>query len=109
VDNRFTCGGENVQPEEVERALCGLPGVVEALVAPMPDDDLGAVPVAFVSLDSRAAPDAAALQGALAAELPRYAIPRHVFPWTEVPDSADKVNRRRLGSRAAELLHDESG
>ena len=48
VDNLFISGGENVQPEEIEEALCRLEGVDEAVVVPVPDEEFGARPVAFV-------------------------------------------------------------
>ena len=47
-DNLFISGGENVQPEEVEEALCRLEGVEDAVVVPVPDAEFGFRPVAFV-------------------------------------------------------------
>ena len=41
MDNLFISGGENVQPEEIERALLELPGVEEAIVVPVPDEEFG--------------------------------------------------------------------
>ncbi|HEX7071189.1 MAG TPA: AMP-binding protein, partial [Rhodothermales bacterium] len=35
IDNLFISGGENVQPEEIERALLGQPNVQEAIVVPV--------------------------------------------------------------------------
>ena len=50
LDNLFISGGENVQPEEIEEALCRLNGVDEAVVVPVSDEEFGARPVAFVRM-----------------------------------------------------------
>ena len=41
LDNLFISGGENVQPEEIEEALCRLNGVEEAVVVPVSDEEWG--------------------------------------------------------------------
>ena len=51
LDNLFISGGENVQPEEIEEALCRLNGVEEAVVVPVSDEEFGARPVAFVRIN----------------------------------------------------------
>ena len=51
LDNLFISGGENVQPEEIEEALCRLNGVDEAVVVPVPDEEFGARPVAFIRIN----------------------------------------------------------
>lgn len=47
-DNLFISGGENIQPEEIERALCSLEEVIEAVVVPKEDPKWGTRPVAFI-------------------------------------------------------------
>jgi len=47
-DNQFISGGENIQPEEIERALTSHPDVLEAIVVPKNDPEFGQRPVAFV-------------------------------------------------------------
>lgn len=49
VDRRFVSGGENVNPEEIERALRTLPDITDAVVVDVPDPDWGARPVAFIA------------------------------------------------------------
>lgn len=44
-------GGENIYPQEVEKALCEHPHVLECAVFGVPDDRLGEVPAAHVVLD----------------------------------------------------------
>lgn len=47
-DRQFISGGENIQPEEIERALCSLPGIERATVIPLSDPEFGERPVAFI-------------------------------------------------------------
>jgi O-succinylbenzoic acid--CoA ligase len=76
-DNLFISGGENIQPEEIERELCALAGVEAAVVVPVEDAEFGHRPVAFVKPD----PDAKYLREALRRRLPGYKIPVAFHPW----------------------------
>lgn len=104
VDRMFISGGENIQPEEIERALEQMPGVERAVVVPVPHTEYGARPVAFVR---GLAPDRAEdVRRALGAVLPRFKIPDAVHP-LPAPDGPDalKIDRDRLRRRARNL-HD---
>ena len=78
-DNRFISGGENIQPEEIEAALNALPGVVQAVVVPVADDEFGQRPVAFVQLEGEL--DAQAIRTSLEATLPHFKLPVAVYSW----------------------------
>jgi len=99
IDNLFISGGENVQPEEIEEALCRLEGVDEAVVVPVPDEEFGARPVAFVRTDGGVRD----LSRELESVLPRFKIPTTYYPWTEVARRGMKVDRAALGERALRL------
>jgi len=47
-DRMFVCAGENLHPERIEKELCELPGICQAVVLAIPDVEYGAVPIAFV-------------------------------------------------------------
>ena len=51
VDNMIISGGENVYPEEVQQALKECPGVVDAGVVGLPDEEWGQVVAAAVVTD----------------------------------------------------------
>jgi fatty-acyl-CoA synthase len=51
VDNMIVSGGENVYPEEVQRALKDHPGVLDAGVVGLPDEEWGEVVAAAVATD----------------------------------------------------------
>jgi O-succinylbenzoic acid--CoA ligase len=90
-DHMFISGGENVYPEEIERALLGVPGVHQAVVVPVADRQFGHRPVAFVE-----GPQQTILEWrkVLADRLPAYKIPIRFLPW---PTQAGlKANRREL-------------
>jgi O-succinylbenzoic acid--CoA ligase len=100
MDNLFISGGENVQPEEIEEALCRLNGVDEAVVVPVSDDEFGARPVAFVRINDAEPRD---LAGELEPVLPRFKIPSSFHPWPEEARRGMKVDRAALGERARRL------
>ena len=103
-DNQFISGGENVQPEEVEAALCRIEGIEQAVVVPISDEEFGERPVAFVRARDYRPPED--LKEALEAVLPRFKIPVAFRDWPEpqVPEGI-KVNRaafRELARRSEE-------
>ncbi|MDN5698623.1 MAG: AMP-binding protein, partial [Rubrobacter sp.] len=103
-DNRFVSGGENVQPEEVEAVLRRLSGVEEAVVVPVPDEEFGHRPVAFVN----GPPDSEELYERLSALLPRFMVPIAFYPWPEEASSGMKPDRARLARLARERRENDS-
>jgi O-succinylbenzoic acid--CoA ligase len=103
LDNVFISGGENVQPEEIERALLALPDVHEAIVVPVPNEEFGRRPVAFVRL-REGVPSPEAIRSALRLDLPGYMIPVAVYPMPENESSGLKPARRDLERLAAERI-----
>lgn len=91
-DNMFISGGENVQPEEIEGALCRIEGVEEAVVAPVPDEEFGERPVAFVRTD-REGVTAEDLAAELKKSLPRFKVPVAFHSWPEEASAGIKPDR----------------
>ena len=94
--NLFISGGENIQPEEIEAALCRLAGIDEAVVVPVPDQEFGHRPVAFVRTEDGKPRD---VVPELEKVLPRFKIPIAFHPWPEGAVGM-KVERTVLGERA---------
>jgi len=96
IGNRFNVGGENVQPEEIERALLALDGVLRARVVALPDPEYVQVPVAFVDVAH-----ARDLLPQLQQTLPRHALPRHILPWpAHLEREGEKLSRQALEAEA---------
>jgi len=99
-DNQFISGGENIQPEDIERTLIQQEGVQRAVVVPVPDAEFGQRPAAFVQVETHLAP--AQLTRQLEASLPRFMIPVEFYAWPENVDgtSSMKVDRQAFQEEA---------
>ena len=92
-------GGENVFPREVEDLLADHPGVAEAAVIGVVDEEWGQRLRAFVVVSGKSGPDEAELQELVREHLARYKVPREVLFIDELPRNATgKVLRRELNS-----------
>jgi acyl-coenzyme A synthetase/AMP-(fatty) acid ligase len=98
ADDAIVRGGFKVQPDTVRKVLESHPAVREAAVAGLPDDRLGAIPVAAVELEPGVSADEAGLVADLVArcraELTPYEVPKHVIVVDELPRTpSTKVSR----------------
>jgi fatty-acyl-CoA synthase len=103
VKESYRCGGEQVTPSEIEDVLMVHPAVLQAHIAPVPDDRMGEVGVAFIVTRAGHALEAQALIDWCAARLARFKVPRHILAITadEVPLTASGRPRKFLLSRMA--------
>lgn len=100
--------GFRVELEEIEAVTKAVPHVGDAVVAPVPDPELGHKLVLFVASASGHSVDEAALREALADKLPRYMRPERLTFRASLPrTSTQKVDRAAL-AREAKALIDES-
>nr|WP_235375326.1 o-succinylbenzoate--CoA ligase [Shewanella sp. cp20] len=93
TDNMFICGGENVQPEEIEAVLRCHPGIEEALVFGIVDEEFGVLPAAIIKGES---PSPEALDKFLCQTIARFKRPRRYFPWPEVEQTGLKLARKQV-------------
>ena len=93
ADDRFICGGENVDPEELEHRIEQLAGVRECAVWGESDAEYGQVVHALIVPQLGA--DLADIQASLAQALPRTLRPRSVTLCAELPrNAAGKLARQ---------------
>lgn len=92
--------GFQVAPAEVETQLLGVPGVADAAVIGVPDDEAGEVPMAFIVRSPGSEVSEAEILAALAGKLVSYKLPRSMEFIEAVPKSASgKILRRVLRDR----------
>ena len=88
-DRQFISGGENIQPEEIERALCALPGIRHAIVLPISDPEFGERPIAFID-DETNSHTVDSIKEGLRSHLPSFKHPIRLFPYP--PENGVKPN-----------------
>ncbi len=81
-DNMFISGGENIHPEEIEKALLSIKGITEAIVVPKEDKEFGQRPIAFIKCAGEPLAEEYLIR-CLQAVLPRFKIPIAFFPWPQ--------------------------
>lgn len=108
LDDMIISGGVNLYPQELEAALCEMPGIAEAAVVGAPDPEYGERPVAFVV--ARATPlDVAAFAAEVDAwcrqRLGSVKRPKDIRVVSALPYSAQgKLLRRELRRLVAPAL-----
>ena len=95
-DNMFISGGENIHPEEIERALLEMDGILEALVVPVPDSEYGERPAAFIRTATLGYPDETSILKQvqqLAGTLKTPVLLFRICQWATLPGS-EKTDRK---------------
>jgi malonyl-CoA/methylmalonyl-CoA synthetase len=95
-------GGLNVHPKEVEAVLEALPGVAEAAVVGLPDDDLGEAVTAVVVPTVGSTLDPETLRSSTRERLAGFKVPKRVVVVAELPRNAmGKVEKAKLRTQLA--------
>ncbi len=90
-------GGMNVYTSEVENAIQDFPGVNQAAVVGLPDDDWGEAVTGFVVADTSTAPDAEGIIHHCRGKLSRYKVPKRIVFLESLPVTAyGKTDKKRL-------------
>ena len=101
IDNQFSSGGENIQPEQIEQQLLQHPAVAQAIVVPVPDDEWGMRCACFIDwLQSSISFNE--LANWLRQFLPAYMLPKQWLNWPELPAGQLKIQRTEFQRLAAE-------
>lgn len=100
-DWMFISGGENIQPEEIERELLAFPEVIEAAVLPVDDAEFGKRPVALVRTKDPLTLEQ--MRERLTKRLPKFKIPIALYLIDEMPKKNFKTDRFLL-SRLCNFL-----
>jgi len=103
-DNMFISGGENIQPEEIEKQLNNITGIEQSLVVPVYNVEFGQRPVAFIK-NKNGNPDTDLIKKQLEKFLPKFKVPDHFFPWPQEKRSDIKPDRNFFIKLAGKLLN----
>lgn len=102
-DRMFISGGENIQPEEIERCLCQMESITQAVVVGVAHTEFGCRPVAFVSLTDGVRITRAEILDHLRHHLPKFKIPDPIYHWPkDVEEKGIKVDRRYFAQLAGQ-------
>ncbi len=82
LDRVFISGGENVQPEIIEKTLLAVYGVQKAFIIPLTDSRYGAVVAAFIEGDGTVSGES--LRREMSVKLPRYMQPAVYYRWPDL-------------------------
>ncbi|MEB6608297.1 o-succinylbenzoate--CoA ligase [Aeromonas sanarellii] len=97
LDNLFISGGENIQPEAIEQRLVDHPAVAQALVVPVPSEEWGQRPAAFIDWHGEPVPPAE-LAAWIRLSLPGFMVPDRWLPWPDLGGNL-KPSRTLLARR----------
>ena len=104
ADDMFVCSGENIYPAEVEKLLEAHPAIQQAAVVPLPDEERGQVPVAFLVARAGESPATEAVKRFTLERGPAYQHPRRIAFLSELPwAGTNKVDRAVLIAEARAL------
>jgi O-succinylbenzoic acid--CoA ligase len=92
-DTMFICGGENIHPEEIERHLCQIDGIVQAIVVPVEDEEFGARPAAFIQTTKEMRLSKKEILTSLRDRLPSFKVPVQIHTWPAIVRTGIKPNR----------------
>jgi o-succinylbenzoate---CoA ligase len=93
-DRMFVSSGENIHPEEIERALIGIENIEQAFVFPVKDPQFTNRPAAFVRTRDNRSIDTEAITAELKRQLEPFKIPRTFHPWPETARDTWKMSRQ---------------
>ncbi|WJG12824.1 FadD3 family acyl-CoA ligase [Gordonia sp. Swx-4] len=97
LKDMYICGGFNVYPAEIEQTLARLDGVTESAVVGVPDDRLGEVGRAYLTVRKDAELDEEKVIAFAKQHLANFKVPRSVVFVDEFPRNASgKILKRNL-------------
>jgi O-succinylbenzoic acid--CoA ligase len=94
-DWQFISGGENIQPEEIEKHIKNISHVVDAVIVPQKHIEFGHIPVLFLQSEKKTH-SLLSIQNELQEILPKYKLPKALFTIQEWPRIGFKIDRKKL-------------
>ena len=101
-DNVFIVGGENYQPEIIEKTIMEYPMIDNVIIVGVTEDEWGTIPVAFI--DWQQSPEIPALIDYLTKKVDRIKIPKHFLDWPIKTSELLKPNRKQFEQQAKNMI-----
>lgn len=96
-------GGENISPSEVENFMRQFPKIKDVSVVKRPDERLGEVPAAFVTLKENTSCSTEEIINYCQGKIANFKIPKHIYIIEEFPmTGSGKIHRVQLEKWASE-------
>ena len=95
-DLMFISGGENIYPEEIERVLCDIENIAQAVVVPVGDNEFGNRPAAFIETIDGVDFDSEKIRATLREKFEGFKVPVKFYPMPESESDKLKPNRQEL-------------
>jgi O-succinylbenzoic acid--CoA ligase len=97
-DNQFISGGENIQPENIEKVICEITGSPRAVVTGIKDPEWGEIAVAVVEGSTEG------LKEKLKKLLPPHEVPKIYIPWPYSSEQTLKIQRKTVCEYASAFI-----
>lgn len=95
-DSMFISGGENIHPEEIEKALLSINGIAQAVVVPKEDKEFGHRPIAFIKYAGEPLAQDDIIR-CLRSDLPGFKIPIAFLAWPQnLMSQGVKISRQEF-------------
>lgn len=106
-DRMFISGGENIYPEEIEKAILTIDSIEQVYVVAVSDAAMGQRPVAFIkAAEHHPVPNADVITSHLQTHLERFKIPIAFLPWPQSTSGSLKPDGRLFQEIALEAMAD---
>jgi len=105
-DNMYVSGGENIHPEEIERALLSIEGLYSAIVVPVNSAEYGQIGFAFIQIEKGLRISKEKLRDELRGKILNFKIPKYFYLLNNGNELL-KESRINLKLKANDLIRDE--
>ena len=99
-DLMFISGGENIYPEQIERLLCDIENIAQAVVVPVDDAEFGKRSAAFIQTVDGGLLEIEKIKTLLAEKLESFKVPVKFYPMPDSESKGLKPNRQKLQGQA---------
>lgn len=100
-DLMFISGGENIHPQEIERAIEQIENVAQAIVVPIDDPNFGQIPAAIIKMKDTYTLEPQKIKHALSKKIENFKIPKTLLPWPAKETPSIKPGRKAFQAYAA--------